>query len=315
MSAAKLKQIDLFVAPQLDARSLRDDVDIMSLPFFSIEKTPRMEPIVFERTVGDRRQYIRVSPGEYGLATIWDNDIILYLRTQIIEALNKNQDVGRRVSFHIHDCLVATGRRTGGREYESFKDALTRLKTTSVLTNISTSDEIADEGFGWLESFKIKKRRTSTGADVMASCEVVVSEWLFGLFVNSRRALAIDSAYFDLQGGLERKLYGILRKHLGNQPRFHIGVETLKDLCGVKRDLRRFTYDLKKIVEKGLPGFDLELTKNPGAIRLANVAGASKKTYLVVRPRTTVLGDVRDTPARRGLPLLSAPVFPEPAED
>ena len=307
MSAAKLKQIDLFVAPQLDARSLRDDVDIMSLPFFSIEKTPRMEPIVFERTVGDRRQYIRVSPGEYGLATIWDNDIILYLRTQIIEALNKNQDVGRRVSFHIHDCLVATGRRTGGREYESFKDALTRLKTTSVLTNISTSDEIADEGFGWLESFKIKKRRTASGADVMASCEVVVSEWLFGLFVNSRRSLAIDSAYFDLQGGLERKLYGILRKHLGNQTRFHIGVDTLKDLCGVKRDLRRFTYDLKKIVEKGLPGFDLELTKNPGAIRLANVAGASKRTYLVVRHKAAALGDVRDSTPRRGLPLLAGP--------
>lgn len=307
MSAAKLRQIDLFVAPQLDARSLRDDVDIMSLPFFSIEKTPRHEPIEFERVVGDRRQYIRVSPGEYGLATIWDNDIILYLRTQIIEALNKNQDVGRRVSFHIHDCLVATGRRTGGREYDSFKDALTRLKTTSVLTNISTSDEIADEGFGWLESFRLKKERTPSGGERMTSCEVVVSEWLFGLFVNSRRALAIDSAYFDLQGGLERKLYGILRKHLGNQPRFHIGVDNLKDLCGVKRDVRRFTYDLKKIVEKGLPGFDLELTKQPGGIRLANISGAAKRTYLIVRPKAVVLGDVRDNTAGRAGALLAAP--------
>ena len=73
---------------------------------------------------------------------------------------------------------------------------------TTVLTNISTTEEIADEGFGWLESFKIKRRRTAGGAEVMASCEVVVSDWLFGLFVNSRRALAIDSAYFDLQGAI-----------------------------------------------------------------------------------------------------------------
>ncbi len=284
MSALRPKQIELFVATQLDVVSLRDDIDIMSLPFFSIEKTPRHDPIEFERTVGDRRQYIRVSPGEFGLATIWDNDIILYLRTQIIEALNRDRDVSKKISFHIHDCLVATGRRTGGREYELFKEALTRLKTTTVLTNISTTEEIADEGFGWLESFKIKRRRTAGGAEVMASCEVVVSDWLFGLFVNSRRALAIDSAYFDLQGGLERKLYGILRKHLGQQSMWQIGVDTLKDLCGVRRDVRRFTYDLKKIVERGLPGFELEITKTPRSLHLVSIDRTSKRAYLVVRP-------------------------------
>ncbi len=57
MSATKPKQIELFVAQQLEAPSLRDDIDIMSLPFFSIEKTPRHDPIEFERNVGDRRQY------------------------------------------------------------------------------------------------------------------------------------------------------------------------------------------------------------------------------------------------------------------
>jgi len=287
VTATKPKQIELFVASQLEAPSLRDDIDIMSLPFFSIEKTPRREPIEFERVVGDRRQYIRVSPGEFGLATIWDNDIILYLRTQIIEALNRDREVSKRISFHVHDCLVATGRGTGGREYDLFKEALIRLKTTTVLTNISTTDELSDEGFGWLETFKIKRRRTSSGVDVMASCEVVISDWLFGLFVNSRRALSIDRAYFRLQGGLERKLYGIVRRHLGQQSMWQIGTDTLKDLCGVKRDVRRFTYDLKKIVGRGLPGFELELTKDPRGLKLVAGAGArvSKRTYLVVRPR------------------------------
>lgn len=285
--ATKVRQLELFVAQQLDSPSLRDDIDIMSLPFFSIEKTPRHDPIEFERTTSGRRQYIRVSPGEYGLATIWDNDIILYLRTQIVEALNRNREVSKRISFRIHDCLLATGRRTGGREYELFKEALTRLKTTTVLTNITTTDEIADEGFGWIESFKIKRRRTAAGEEVMSACEVVVSDWLFGLFVSSRRALTIDSAYFNLQGGLERKLYGIIRKHLGQQAAWHIGTDTLRELCGVKRDVRRFTYDLKKIVERGLPGFSLELTKDPRALKLigpAAVGPHSKRTYLAVRP-------------------------------
>jgi plasmid replication initiation protein len=130
----------------------------------------------------------------------------------------------------------------------------------------------------------------------MASCEVVVSEWLFGLFVNSRRALAIDSAYFDLQGGLERKLYGILRKHLGNQSIWQIGLDTLKDLCGVRRDLRRFTYDLKKIVERGLPGFDLEITKSPRGLRMVSQDRISKRAYLVVRPAARA--QMLDSPGR-----------------
>ena len=286
MVPSKARQLELFVTQQLEAASLRDDIDIMSLPFFSIEKSPRHDPIEFERNVSGRRQYIRVSPGEYGLATIWDNDIILYLRTQIIEALNRNKEVSKRISFRIHDCLIATGRRTGGREYELFKEGLTRLKTTTVLTNITTKDEIADEGFGWIESFKIKRRRTVKGDDIMSACEVVVSDWLFELFLNSRRALTVDSAYFDLQGGLERKLYGIIRKHLGQQSSWHIGTDTLRELCGVKRDVRRFTYDLKKIVERGLPGFSLELTKDPRSLNLIGPlpGSKSKRTYLAVRP-------------------------------
>jgi plasmid replication initiation protein len=124
----------------------------------------------------------------------------------------------------------------------------------------------------------------------MASCEVVVSDWLFSLFVNSRRALAIESAYFDLQGGLERKLYGIVRKHLGQQSVWTIGLDTLKDLCGVRRDVRRFTYDLKKIVERGLPGFELEITREPRGLKVVGPPRPSKRAYLVVRPRRAIAG-------------------------
>ena len=50
--------------------------------------------------------------------------------------------------------------------------------------------------------------------------------------------------------------------------------------------MRRFTYDLKKIVERGLPGFAMELTKDPRSLRLIGPAGAAvgKRTYLAVRP-------------------------------
>ena len=65
---------------------------------------------------------------------------------------------------------------------------------------------------------------------------------------------------------------------------WQIGTDTLKDLCGVRRDMRRFTYDLKKIVERGLPGFDLEITHEPRGLKLVAPPRTSKRTYLIVRP-------------------------------
>lgn len=287
-------QQDLFVGRSLhEVTSYREDMDIMSLPFFSLEKTPRREPLEYERQQGDRRIYVRVSPGEYGLATIWDNDVLIYLRSQILLALNKGEDVSRRISFRIYDCLRATGRHTGNKDYELFDAALKRLKTTTVFTNITDTDETEDQGFGWIESYKIRRRKNASGADIMAACEVVISEWLYAMFVAPDRSLAMDPKYFQLNGGLERKLYGIVRKHVGRQQKWTITVENLRELCGVKREVRKFRYDLSKIAERGLPGFTLTLTKDPRAANpmlaalpedLANPGRRGRKEYLVCQP-------------------------------
>lgn len=267
-------QDDLFVGRTIHEQlpSFRDDLDIMSLPFFSIEKK-RSQPLEYERQTAGKRTYIRVSPGEFGLATIWDNDLLIYIRTLIIDALNREQPVGKRVRFHVHDYLRSTGRTTSGREYEAFKASLMRLKTTTVMTNITTTDRSEDQAFGWIESYKFTKQTRKTGDEIMASCEVVVSDWLFTLMTSHRRALALDPVYFGLTGGLARKLYTIVRKHLGEQANWAISVENLRDLCGVRRAVSQFRYDLAKIVAEGLPGFHLELTTDYARIPLLATAG------------------------------------------
>lgn len=298
---SKAPQPDLFLGqPLYNAPTFRDDIDLMSMPFFPPEKQS-FEPFSFERIVGEgsraRREWLKVSPGEYGLATIYDKDPLLYTRTQIILNLNEGRPIGRRIRFSIHDCLRATHRGTGKSDYEAFKMSLTRLKTTTVLTNITTEDTIVDEGFGWIDNFRIARRVTASGREIMDYCELTVSEWLYNLMINHQRAVAIDPVYFTLTGGIERALYGIVRKQLGRQPVWHIGVEKLRGLVGSRREVRKFRYDLAKLVEKGLPGYALELTKDPrppiasGSLLLPSSTIIQPKSgsrdYLVVRPKPT----------------------------
>ena len=67
------EQIDLFVE-SLVAAPLRDDratgVSVLRPP-----ERPLLTPITYQ----DGNVSIRISPGERGIATIWDKDVLIYL--------------------------------------------------------------------------------------------------------------------------------------------------------------------------------------------------------------------------------------------
>ena len=72
------EQIDLFVE-SLVAAPLRDDRATMEFPFFALQKRPLLTPITYQ----DGNVSIRISPGERGIATIWDKDVLIYLSSLI----------------------------------------------------------------------------------------------------------------------------------------------------------------------------------------------------------------------------------------
>ena len=59
-------QVDLLLDSLINA-PLKDDRALMEFPFFSLEKRPRMEPLIYD----DGKVRIEVKPGASGLATIW----------------------------------------------------------------------------------------------------------------------------------------------------------------------------------------------------------------------------------------------------
>ena len=134
---------DFFVADILDW-ALKDDRASMEHPMFSLAKTPDRKIRYYEHN-GKR---ITVAPGAYGLATIWDKDVLIYAVSQLVEAINQGRSVSRTVRLKAYDLLVATNRHTGGDSYErligrfdgSKAPALKRISSPTVNANAAVSD-------------------------------------------------------------------------------------------------------------------------------------------------------------------------------
>ena len=246
---------DLFV-DSLVGVPLKDDRALMEFPFFSIQKQPRMLPLVYE----DDKTHISIEPGPKGLATIWDKDILLYVISILNGRLERGLPVTHTVRFAAHDLLRITGRGTGKRSYELLLDALFRLRSTTIVTSIESGDERERRGFGWIETWRVVERKTTTGRKTMAAIEITLNDWMFRALIKERRILTINPLYFDLEGGLERRIYELGRKHLGRQKQWKISLDKLAKKIGTSRDLRYFRRDLNKIIlENAIPDYLLSL--------------------------------------------------------
>lgn len=94
-------QPDFFIALPSDIPA-RDQQDLMERPFFSLSKNKRTAPI--EYRVGEN--YISVTANEkYGMATIWDADILIWTASQITEALDRGLKTSRFFHLSAYDLL------------------------------------------------------------------------------------------------------------------------------------------------------------------------------------------------------------------
>src|SRR6516225_12041228 len=143
------EQLDLFVAAFTDI-PIRDQRDTMERPFFSLSKTPRCEPIEYQ--VGNL--WVRVDPHQtFGIATIWDADVLIWAATQVTEAIDRGIEPSRTVRFHPHNLLKSIRRPTGGEHYLRLRAALDRLTHTAVRTNIRAEGKKKAASFHWLDGW------------------------------------------------------------------------------------------------------------------------------------------------------------------
>jgi plasmid replication initiation protein len=241
---------DFFIADIVEW-ALKDDRHSMEHPFFSLSKNPDHRIRHYEHN-GIR---VTIAPSAYGLATIWDKDILIYAVSQLVEAINQGRSVSRTVRLKAYDLLITTNRHTGGKNYERLAESFRRLAGTRIETNIATNGRRIREGFGLLDNWKIVER--SPNSNRMVAVDITLNDWLFNAIM-AREILTLSRDYFRLDGGLERRLYEIGRKHCGHQAKWAISLELLHKKSGSIAPLKEFRRKLKIIIEADtLPDYRL----------------------------------------------------------
>lgn len=247
---------DFFLCDLFDY-ALKDDGVSMEAPIFTLATRPDTSVWHWESKDGARA--ITVTPSVKGRATQFDKDLLIYVVSQMTEAMNRGRPDAnsRTVRFRVYDYLVSTNKPTGGKEYQRLEDALDRLRGTSIKTNIKTGGQRVKEGFGIVDSWMIIEKAPDD--DRMIAVEVTLSKWLFNA-VQAHEVLTINPDYFRLRKPIERRLYELARKHCGDQAFFVIGLELLQDKCGSKSALFEFRRALREIIKADtLPDYRMTL--------------------------------------------------------
>lgn len=250
-------QLDLFV-PFMSDVPLRDQRETMERPFFSLSKSKRIKPIDYKSRDGEVWVEVRSVP-EYGMATIWDADVLIWAASVLTEMKARGiNDLPRTLNFHPSELLRTIRRTTSGDDYERLRAALARLQSTTIRTNIRARGKRKVRQFSWIESWS-EIIDTTTGAT--RGMSLTIADWLHEGIVMDGGVLAVHPDYFRLTGGRERWLYRVARKHAGGNggAGFVISLPTLFDKAGAEGTYRRFKFEMKKIAEgDGLPEYHLD---------------------------------------------------------
>lgn len=268
------EQFDLFL-PYVADLPLRDQREMMERPFFSLAKSKRVKAIDYTSPDGKVHVHVSANP-DYGMATIWDADILIYCASVLADMARRGvNDIPRKLHLMPYDLLRAIGRPTTGRAYELLGQALDRLVATTIKTNLR-SESRRDATFSWLDGWtQLVDERTERSRGMT----IELSNWFWEGVMMKGGVLSIDRAYFDITGGRERWLYRVARKHAGGagEAGFAITMPVLFEKSGAEGQYRRFKFEMLKLAEKNdLPGFALEIeTAKDGEplIRMTRVEG------------------------------------------
>ena len=259
------EQFDLFL-PYIADLNFRDQREMMERPFFSLAKSKRVKPIDYSSPDGKLWVHVSGNPN-YGMATIWDADVLIYCASVLADMARRNtNDIPRKLHIMPYDLLRSIGRPTTGRAYELLSQALDRLVATTIKTNIRAENR-REATFSWLDGWtQLVDEKTERSKGMTLE----LSNWFYEGVLMKGGVLAIDRAYFDISGGRERWLYKVARKHAGGagDAGFAISMPTLFEKSGAEGEYRRFKFELIKLAEKNaLPGYDLSIVAAANSTR------------------------------------------------
>ncbi len=236
--------LDFFVA-DIWAWTPKDDQGSMEHPFFALAKKPDRITRCYEHN----GHAITIAPGAYGMATVWDKDVLIYVCSQLVEGMKQGRVPHPVVRFQVFDFLVSTNRSTGQKGYRLLQKAMDRLQGVQIKTNIRTGGREEIISFGLLDWWHMVIEEPNV------TVQIKLSDWLYRAVTNLE-VLTIHRDYFRLDGGLERRVYELCRKHCGHQDKWTVGLELLHKKSGSLSPLKKFRLNIKRLAQSNhLPDY------------------------------------------------------------
>jgi len=239
---------------------VKDQLDLMARNWFSLT-AGRTQPIEHKYTDASskREETVRITcTQEHGIATIYDQDLLIFVISQWIEAKRAGIESSRRVCFTPYQFFTWIGRTPTGSAYQRLKEALKRLSGTKIETprnfEKGTRRTNVIKQFSWVPEWEVVEENGT-----IHGIEVVLAEWLYES-IQDFHVLTLDRRYFEISGTVERWLYLYARKATGNVN--GVWKEKFKSLyrkSASQQDYKHFKSALMKLIERdGLPGLKLK---------------------------------------------------------
>jgi len=248
LAPVKHRQKDFFIADIFNSLTFQDDIASMEHPLFALKAGDTKDKLYQHGNIS-----VAIKPTSIGLATIHDKDIWIYCISKLMQAMYEGEEISRTVHFTIYDYLVTTNRGVDGRYYKKAKDALERLRGTSIITNIETDKKRESHGFGLIDSWRVVEEKDGR----MIRVSVTLPDWLYRSVI-SKNVLTISPDYFRLRKPLDRRIYELARKHCGNQSSWKINLDLLRKKTGSTEAIRNFRISIKSLIATNeLPDYNV----------------------------------------------------------
>lgn len=160
-----------------------------------------------------------------------------------MQAIYEETEISRTVHFTIYDYLITTNRHTSGSDYNRAKDALERLRGTSITTSVEIAKTREAHCFGRIDAWRVVEEKNGR----MVRVSVTLPDWLYRS-ITSNQVLTISPDYFRLRKPLDRRIYELARKHCGNQKEWKIGIKLLLKKTDGSQKLIEFRRSIKSLV-------------------------------------------------------------------
>lgn len=197
-------QGDLFSMDSPLRGGVHGELSLMAYPFFSLTKQAWMKPLRY--STGDIT--IEVNPGHKGVANIYDKEVILYIASLMAAKLENGEAVSQNFQFTANDFFRVTGATPSANAYTRLYEALERLQSTQIKTDIETGGEGEAGFFSWVEMAKLKYTTTRTGEKRLKAVNVRLCDWLFRAILKDRSVMQYAPSYFQLSP-INRRLYEV----------------------------------------------------------------------------------------------------------